>query len=96
MHHQTTPVRRAARAAAGLALLPALVVAGAAPAAAHDELIRTAPAVDETVTTAPPSSCARSSDPLLRSTSTFAIPVPICERRPPSREARRFGMMGRA
>ena len=53
MHHQTTPVRRAARAAAGLALLPALVVAGAAPAAAHDELIRTAPAVDETVTTAP-------------------------------------------
>ncbi|MCV7647003.1 copper resistance protein CopC [Micrococcus luteus] len=53
MHHQTTPVRRAARAAVGLALLPALVVAGAAPAAAHDELIRTAPAVDETVTTAP-------------------------------------------
>ena len=28
MHHQTTPVRRAARAAAGLTLLPALVVAG--------------------------------------------------------------------
>ena len=41
------------RAAAGLALLPALVVAGAAPAAAHDELIRTAPAVGETATTAP-------------------------------------------
>lgn len=53
MHHQTTPVRRAARAAAGLTLLPALVVAGAAPAAAHDELIRTAPAVGETATTAP-------------------------------------------
>lgn len=53
MHHQTTPVRRAARAAVGLTLLPALVVAGAAPAAAHDELIRTAPAVGETATTAP-------------------------------------------
>ena len=52
MHHQTAPVRRAARAAAGLTLLPALVVAGAAPAAAHAELIRTAPAVGETATTA--------------------------------------------
>ena len=50
MHHQTTPVRRAARAAAGLALLPALVVAGAAPAAAHDELclLYTSDAADDT------------------------------------------------
>lgn len=61
MHHPHTTappsVRRrtgrTARTAAGLALLPALVVAGAGPAAAHDELIRTAPAMDETTASAP-------------------------------------------
>lgn len=59
MHHrhETAPRRRgpgrAARTAAGLTLLPGLVLAGAAPAAAHDELIRTAPVIDETVEAAP-------------------------------------------
>ena len=52
-HETARPRRRATRAAAGLTLLPALVVAGAAPAAAHDELIRTAPVMDETVDAAP-------------------------------------------
>ncbi|MCR8676534.1 copper resistance protein CopC, partial [Micrococcus sp. HG099] len=59
MHHPHENARprrgagRAARTAAGLALIPALALAGAAPAAAHDELVRTSPGVDETVGTAP-------------------------------------------
>lgn len=59
MHHPHETARpcrgagRAARTAAGLALIPALALAGAAPAAAHDELVRTSPGVDETVGTAP-------------------------------------------
>lgn len=44
---------RLARAVAGAALIPGLAVAAAAPAAAHDELVETAPAAGRTLTASP-------------------------------------------
>lgn len=48
-----TPLSRTLARTAGLALLPALALAGAAPAAAHDELTAAVPAAGSTVAQAP-------------------------------------------
>lgn len=50
--HPSTP-RRAARAAAALTLLPGLAVAAAAPALAHDELLKAVPADGAALAEAP-------------------------------------------
>lgn len=51
--HSRIAPRPALRAAAGLALLPALALAGATPAAAHDELVKAVPAQGASATDAP-------------------------------------------